>query len=87
LTRKERRRKQQTKGVYELIHIPDVPGRTELDLSAENLEAMKTIPKVEHYTSKSYKGCQMKTKRAFPVIKGNAVFKDESPYPDDDNRD
>jgi hypothetical protein len=50
LTRKERRRKQQAKEVYEPIHISGVPGRTELDLSAENLEAMKTIPKVEHYT-------------------------------------
>jgi hypothetical protein len=44
---------------------------------------MKTIPKVEHYTSKRYKGCQMKTKRLFPVIKGKLEFKN----PKDDNRD
>jgi hypothetical protein len=48
---------------------------------------MKTIPKVEHYTSKSYKGCQMKTKRVFAVIKVNAVFEDENPDPNDDSRD
>jgi hypothetical protein len=87
LTRKERRRKQQVKEVYEPIYIPNVPGRTKLDLSAEYLEAMKTIPKIEHYTSNSYKRCQMKTKIMFPVIKGNAVFKDENPDPNDDNRD
>jgi hypothetical protein len=63
LTRKERRRKQQAKAIYKPIHIPDVPGRTELDLSAEFLEAMKNIPKIEHYTSTRCKGCQMKTKR------------------------
>jgi hypothetical protein len=87
LTRKERRRKRQAKEVYEPIHIPDVPGLSKLDLSAEYLEAMKTIPKVEHYTSKSYMGCQIKTKRVFLVIKGNAVFKDENPDPNDDGRD
>jgi hypothetical protein len=58
-----------------------------LDLSAEYLEATKTIPKVEHYTSKNYKGCQMKTKRVSAVIKGNAVFKDENTHPNDDSRD
>jgi hypothetical protein len=56
-----------------------------LNLSAECQEAMKTIPNAEHYTSKSYKGCQMKTKRVFPVIKGNAVFKDENPEPNCDH--
>jgi hypothetical protein len=57
------------------------------DLSAEYLEAMKTIPKVERYTSKNYKGCQMKTKRLFPVIKGKLEFKDDNPDPNDDNQD
>jgi hypothetical protein len=65
------------------IRIPDVPGRAELDLSAEYLETMKTIPKVEHYTSKRYKGLQMKTKRLFSVVEGKLEFKN----PKDDDRD
>jgi hypothetical protein len=98
LNRTERRQKQQTKAAYETIHIPDVPGRPKLDLSAEFLEALKNIPKVEH-------------QKLFLVIKGkcvncgrtdnqtndwyyrlsdhcvNAVFKDENPDPNDDSRD
>jgi hypothetical protein len=50
----ERRHQQQQKKVYETIHIPDVPGCPELDLSDEVLEALKNIPKVEHHTSKKY---------------------------------
>jgi hypothetical protein len=87
LTWKERRRRQHvTKEVHEPIYTPDVPGRAKLDLSAEYLEAMKSIPKVEHYNSKSYKGCQMKTKRVISVIEGNAVFKYENPDPNYNHR-
>jgi transcriptional regulator with PAS, ATPase and Fis domain len=70
---KDRRRQQQQKKVYDTIHIPNVPGRTELDLSVDFLEALKNISKVEHHTSKKYKGCHNKTKRVFPVIKGECV--------------
>jgi hypothetical protein len=69
LNRKDRRHQEQKKKVYEMIQIPDVPGHSELDLSAEFLEVLKNVPKVEHHTAKKYKGCQKKTQRVFPVIK------------------
>jgi hypothetical protein len=87
LPQKEQRRKQQAKEVYEPIHIPDVPGRTKLDLSADYLEAMKIIPKVKNYTSKNFKVCQMRTKRVFPVIEGKLEFKNDNTNPNDDNCD
>jgi hypothetical protein len=86
LNRKERRRQQHQKKVYEAIRIPDVPGRPELDLSGEVLESLKDIPKVEHYTSKKYRGYQKINKRACPVIRGqcvSATFKDYNPNPND----
>jgi hypothetical protein len=73
LNRKDRRRQPQRKKLYDTIHIPNVPGRSELDLSAEVLEALNNIPKVAHHTSKKYKGCQKKTKRMFPVFKVECV--------------
>jgi hypothetical protein len=42
LNRKERRCEKQQKEV-ETIHIPDVQGRSELDLSAEVLQSLKNI--------------------------------------------